>query len=115
MRDGTGGDLIENDIEAILRAQSEFIGSQSIILVADNWDEPRDMELVDQINKPVRVVLCGARGGVNSKYLDLARSTGGSVHVIAEDILNLAMVLEGESIEIQGKTYRLEKGRFVRK
>lgn len=114
MRAGSGGDLIENDVEALLRAQSQFTDCQSIILIADNWNAPRDLELVDQIEKPVRVVLCGARGGVNPKYLDMARATGGSVHVIEKDILDLALMMEGEEIEIQGQTYTLKDGKFVR-
>lgn len=85
---GYGGDGPENDIEAILEGQKKFKKAEQIILIADNNACVRDIELITQIGVPVHVILCGYRDsyGVNPQYLELAYTTGGSIHTIEEDI-----------------------------
>ena len=76
---GGGGDMPENDIEAILKGMEEYPDHGEIILIADNNACVRDIELANLIEKPVRIILCGYNkvNGVNPDYLNLADITGG--------------------------------------
>ena len=51
--------------------------------------------------------------GTEFDYLTIARYTGGSVHTIEDDLQDLRKVHDGETYEIDGSVYRLEKGRFI--
>ncbi|MBS3915029.1 MAG: hypothetical protein KG003_11050 [Bacteroidetes bacterium] len=113
MRNGNGGDGPENDVESILHIQDEFKNVKEVILIADNFANMRDFKLIEKIQVPVRVILCGASWGVNSEYLKLARSTGGSVHTMEQDLNTLANMMEGETIKIGKQKYKLQKGEFV--
>ena len=110
---GTGGDAPENDVESILFGIEKYPDTENIILIADNKSDIRDTALISLINKPVKVILCGTENGVNVQYLNLARSTGGSVHTIEEDLVNLIDINEGEEIRIDDTIYKIQKGKFV--
>ena len=56
--------------------------------------------------------LCGSGGSIHPDYLKLAYTTGGSIHTIEEDILNLARLNEGEIIKIAGRSYKIRNGEF---
>ena len=92
MLKGGGGDAPENDIEAILKGIEQFPNHSEIILIADNNACIRDIELVNDIQKPVRIIICGytKNRGLNPQYVEIAEATGGSIHTIDEDIYNLA-------------------------
>lgn len=113
MRSGGGGDIPENNLEAILRAIDECKDCDAIVMIADNYSSPRDMKLLPKIKKPVKVILCGAQRGVKPDYLDIAKATGGSVHLMEQDITDLSSVKEGDVIKIGKQTYRLERDHFV--
>jgi len=59
------------------------------------------------------VIVCGVFDAINKDYLKLVRDTKGSLHLIEEDIYNLAEIKEGETIKIHGVKYKLVKGEFV--
>ncbi len=88
MLKGGGGDGPENDLEAVLAGMEEFPEYGEIILIADNNACVRDIELLEYIDKPVRVVLCGYKSiwGVNPQYIEIAEQTGGSIHTMEEDL-----------------------------
>jgi hypothetical protein len=77
MKNGTGGDRVENDIEAVLQAKAKF-GKGNYILVADNLCKPRDLSLQNQINFPLNILICN---GIEAKqyYVDLSKNTGGVI------------------------------------
>lgn len=77
MRAGTGGDGVENDLEALIKAKNEF-GKADYVLVADNLCRPRDFSMISKIKFPVNILICN---GVEAKdyYLDIAEATGGKV------------------------------------
>lgn len=102
---GGGGDAPENDIEAILATEEKLNKKANLVLVADNYTHPRDMILVEKINNPVKVIVCGSEREINSAYLDLARATGGSIHTIEDDIYDLMKLSEGEEIKIANHIY----------
>lgn len=112
MRNGGGGDVPENNLEAVLYA-IEQCGDCEIVMIADNLASPRDFRLVSKVKRPVKVIVCGAQTGLNPDYLDIARATGGSVHLMEEDITSLSAVKEGETIVIGKQKFRLERGRFM--
>jgi TonB family protein len=112
MLNGTGGDIEENALEAILDAQQTF-DAESIIWIADNHSTPRDMELLEKVSTPVRVIVCGGLEGINTSLLDVARNTRGSIHLMEQDLFSLASLKEGESVEIHGFTYVIKGGKFV--
>jgi hypothetical protein len=114
MTQGNGGDDEENDVEALYKGMRFLKGYDEVILIADNHSTMRDLHLASHLSKPVKVILCGVdeRHPIHPDYLTLAHRTGGSVHTIEEDIEDLKRVSEGLEIDIQGRSYRLEKGKF---
>lgn len=114
MMKGGGGDCPENNIEALLAAEKKFPEAACQVLIADNWANVKDLSLVEQLSKPVRIVLCGVYdGNVNVEYLNLARKTKGSVHLMEQDLYDLSLLHEGELLRIGRKYYRVKKGSFV--
>lgn len=114
MFSGYGGDLPENNIEATLRGIEQFPKAKNVVMIADNWATPRDLEFADKLALPIKIILCGTHWGINTAYLDLAKKTGGSVHTIEKDIVDLAKLHEGESFELNHITYKILKGKFVK-
>lgn len=114
---GNGGDIPENNIEALLKAIRLFRGYDELVMIADNNAGVRDMILLDRVSRPVRVVLCGVTKDqpVHPHYLEIARATGGSVHTLEEDIAGLHQLQEGQTVEIAGFEYILHKGKLLRR
>lgn len=112
---GCSGDAAENDAEAVLKAQKIFPKATEIILIADNYAPIRDYELIMKIKKPVHVLLCGTKYGINIQYLNLARETGGSVHTLKQDLMNLIEKSEGDTFTFMGKRYIIQDGMIVEK
>lgn len=79
MRKGLGGEMPENDVEAITKSMEHYTDFKDLILVADN-SMIRDFDLWDQIKHPVRVILADGDWTVNPQYINLAYLTGGSFH-----------------------------------
>lgn len=110
---GYGGDGPENDLEAVLEAIERNPKAKEIVLIADNFAPIKDMSLLEKIDKPVRIILCGSVVGVNIQYLELARKTNGSVHSIEKDLNNLASMSEGKVFEISGKFFKIVDGKIT--
>ncbi|MEO7523242.1 MAG: hypothetical protein ABIT58_04070 [Ferruginibacter sp.] len=114
MQKGSGGDRAENDIEALLVGEKEFPANDFQVLIADNMADIRDKSLIKQLSKPVRVVLCGANAyNVNVDYLNLARETNGSLHLLDQDLYDLASLHDGQILKIGFKEYKIVEGAFV--
>jgi hypothetical protein len=122
---GNGGDSPENDVEALLYVQKYLKDSDDtrvprtaeLILVADALSPMRDCNLMGKINKPVRVILCGSESAegvaINVDYLTLAAATGGSIHTIEKDIMDIALTKEDEVITVCGNQYVRKNGAFI--
>lgn len=114
MKNGGGGDCPENNIEAVLEGLEHNPNCKEVIMIADNWAVPRDLSLLDKVKVPIRLILCGTQfGGINTAYLDMVRKNGGSVHTIEQDLYDLAKLMEGETIELDGVKYLIRNGHFV--
>jgi len=93
---GEGGDDPENDLEAILKAMTAYRDYQDIVLVADDSDI-RDMSLLKRIRKPVHIILCGTKRGINPQYIKLAIQTKGSLHTANNDVY-IKNLKEGDEV-----------------
>jgi hypothetical protein len=112
MRNGGGGDAPENNIEALITALDKCQSCDSVVMIADNWAPVKDISLIGSIKQPVKIVLCGVYDHINVDYLNIARKTGGSLHLIELDIYDLSKINEGGIIEIKGKKYQVINGEF---
>jgi hypothetical protein len=110
-----GGD-IENDLEAIFYAVKKYpTNIKNIVLIADNWENPCDMNLLAKLKKlkiPIRIVVCGVNKAINTNYLDIAHATNGSIHTIEEDLTEMGKITNGKIFKIQGIKYKLVAGHF---
>ena len=114
MSRGNGGDIPENNIEALLKAIEYYPNCKNIIMLADNWAPVKDIALLPKVTKPIKVIMCGSQGGIiNPHYLDIARATGGSVHLLQQDIDSFGNVKEGETITLGKRQYKLVGGKFT--
>ncbi|MEP7237300.1 MAG: hypothetical protein ABI685_05535 [Ferruginibacter sp.] len=114
MLKGGGGDYPENNIEALLKAEKAFPESEFLVMIADNWAAIKDKVLWQYLTKPVRIVVCGATEfNVNIDYLNLARKTKGSVHLMESDLYNLSGLKEGEILKVGKNSFIVKNGIFV--
>ncbi len=116
MKMGSGGDIPENNLEAILKGLRLSKNFDEVVMVADNHAGVRDMSLLPKIKHPVRIVLCGVSCGtpIHPHYLEIARKTGGSIHTIEQDIDALSKLKEGQIMDINGVMYKVKKGMLVK-
>lgn len=106
-RRGKGGDIPENDVEALIRGINRFEDFDELILIADNNSCMRDFQLIANLDVKVNVIVCGARYGINPQYINLAYLTGGSVHTMEEDIKHLNRMVIKKEIKVEGLKYKL--------
>lgn len=111
---GCGGDIPENNIEALLFAIKEAPNTKEFVMVADNTASVKDISLLSQVTKPVHIILCGTHFGINPQYLTIARKTGGSIHTMEKDLENLILKNEGEKFEFMGEYFQIQKGEVVK-
>ena len=113
MINGNGGSIPENNVEALLHGIKACPDCGSIVMIADNSSAVSDLSLLKNVNRPVHIILCGIHNEINTDYLDIAKSTKGSIHFLNDDLLNLTVMKEGETITIHGLKYRIVNGKFI--
>lgn len=114
MAKGGGGDYPENNIEALITGEKIFPAAEYQVMIADNWAPIKDKIFWNLLTKPVRIVVCGATEfNVNIDYLNLARKTNGSVHLMESDLYNLAGLKEGEILKVGKNSFVVKNGMFV--
>lgn len=110
-------DLKENDLEALLFTLEQFDEVDEIVLIADNVSPVRYPQLIDQIDKPVRIILCGKTlyqdQAIQHDYLELAKATNGSIHTIEDDLDNLDQIKDGTWIKVGDAYYKYRNGQFI--
>ncbi|CAF3752263.1 unnamed protein product [Rotaria sp. Silwood1] len=115
MKNGNGGDTPENDIEAILYGIAQCPNCSNLIHIADNQATPRDMVLLSNVNKPVKVITCQLNSSpVNPALLTIAAQTGGSLHTLEQDIINLSGIPVNGTIVIGRNTYQRTTSGYIR-
>lgn len=110
---GSGGDIAENNCEAIIKAINMFSNYEDIVLIADSWSPIRDIELLPQITKPIKVIVCGNDLGPHPDYVSLAYFTKGSLHFEDADIFDFSLLSENKVMNIKGTNYILKNDRVV--
>ena len=95
---GDGGDLEENDIEALIWAMEKHPDADEFTLIADNKSEVRDMSLMGKLKKPVRIILGRLPEEdfalLNMQYIELALRTKGSIHTYERDFYTRKELLD---------------------
>lgn len=108
---------IENNLEAIFYAVKKFPNEKKkIVMIADNWEDPCDLRLLPKLKElkvPVKIVICGIDRMINTSYLQIALETGGSIHTMEEDIVDLTKIGEGKTLKIGNYKFLLRGGRFT--
>lgn len=114
IKNGGGGDLAENNVEAILTALTQFPTAKSVVLIADNTAPVRDIELAKRIKKPVKIILCAfdRYDEVNPDFILIAYLTKGSLHTFDTDLIDFSKVT-GNSFEINGVNYLIYQNKKV--
>jgi len=113
---GSGGDIPENNMEALIKGTKQSTPFTDLIMVVDNDSPVKDIELLKNFHYPVHIILCGAsHGTINLDYLLIAWKTKGTIHTIEEDITRISKMMEGEEIVINGYTYIINGGKFIMK
>lgn len=114
MLSGTGGDTPENDIEALIKASALAKPFEELILVADNFAPVKDLVLLTNVNKPVRIIVCGSEySPIHPDYLYIAYKTNGSIHTLNEDLLDFSALKNKGEINIDGRIYKFENEKFI--
>lgn len=108
---GEGGDDPENDIEALLKSTMAYRDYGDIVLLADDSDI-RDMSLLKRLRKPVHIVLCGTKKGINPQYIKLAIHTKGSIHTVNNDVY-IKELKEGDEVWLDNDLFMYEGGNLV--
>lgn len=114
MSAGTGGDLPENDLEAISEALKRWPDTDTVLLVADNQAAIKDISLLKNIHKPVSVLVCGAGSFIHGDYIKLTTATGGKLFALEQEVKNLKGIKTGTRIQIGTATYEFQKGSLIR-
>jgi hypothetical protein len=114
MLKGNGGDEEENDLEVLIKATHLLEGYGDVVLIADNRSDIRDLALLNKLDRPVHVILCGVEADnyINSDYVKLAFHSGGSIHTSFASWENLQDLKPGERIAIGNMDYALKSGRI---
>jgi hypothetical protein len=107
MINGNGGDTPENDIEALLFGIQQCQNCSNVIHIADNQATPRDLILLKNVTKSVKVIVCQLGGyALNITLINIAANTNGSIYTFEEDIINLSGIPVNGTITIGARTYR---------
>jgi len=101
MSAGSGGDLPENNIEAILRSLKKWSDVDTVLMVADAHAPVKDMKILRFVDKPVQLVLCGDISNlIPLDYVRIARATKGSILTNDGEIRDLHIRKVGQTIEV---------------
>jgi hypothetical protein len=115
MRAGTGGDIPENNIEAVLETLKHWPDTDTVLLIADNEASVKDINLLKNVKKPVSVMLCGATEKIHKDYIEIAKVTGGRLFVLSTELAEIKKWQTGTEVKIRGKKFEYKNGELVRK
>lgn len=109
MKAGEGGDLPENNVEAILAAQDRCRDCDQVVMIADNYAPVKDLKLLSKVKVPVHIIVCGGTGEwVHPDYMTIAARTKGSVHTASIDLDMRNALEKNEPIRLGNREYRFD-------
>ena len=81
MKAGDGGDLPENNIEAVLRTIKKWPQVDTILMIADELAPVKDMALLKYVKIPVTIIVCShfGNGNIPKDYVKIAQFTKGGI------------------------------------
>lgn len=111
-----GGNRLENVVEALILGAKGKSPDEELLFIADNYSDVSDLDKLDELKVPVRVLLTDSDLGVNEHYLEIAYRTGGSIHTTYEDLSTdqLKALKDGEQLRVGKYAYQFFKGRFLK-
>ncbi len=110
MTNGDGGDLPENDLEAVLVSIRQYPAASRVILIADRESKVRDMPLLPQIDRPLIIIPCGLGNEIHPDYLQIAWFTGGSI-LLGRDELHFSQPrarIKRNTVRLAGVRYSFD-------
>jgi len=107
---GLGGDLPENNLEAVKAALKRWPDTDTVLMIADNNAPVKDMLLLSGIGKPVSVLACGVTNRIHPDYIKIVTTTGGKLFVLDKEIQNLKGLKNGNRINIGSSVFEYQKG-----
>ena len=113
MGKGTGGDLAENNVEAILKAIEVYPLADTVLMIADNQAPVKDIRLITKVKKPVNVLLCGINNSINPHMVDIARRTGGKLMFPGGAWFDLAKAREGQLLTVGNRVFEYRNQKFT--
>ncbi len=106
MNSGSGGDLPENNIEAILRSLKKWSDVDTVLMVADANAPVKDIRILRFVDKPVQLVLCGdITNLIPLDYVRIAKATKGNILTNDGEIRDLHLKKVGQTIEVGEAEY----------
>lgn len=111
MRNGGGGDLPENNFEALMAGYLQVKPKGDIIMIADNYSFPRDEVMLARFESRLKILLCHTEKGINTDYMNLARKYGFTLHSFKSDIVDF----NSNQLTVEGKTYQFVNGKYFLK
>jgi hypothetical protein len=115
MRAGTGGDIPENNLEAVVETLRRWPDTDTVLMIADNEASVKDMSLLKNIKKPVSVMLCGATGKIHKDYIEITKTTGGRLFVLSTELSEMKKWQNGTEMLLGGKKFEYRNGELIRK
>jgi hypothetical protein len=114
MSNGRGGDLPENDLEAVQQTLRQWPMTDTVLLIADNNAAVKDIVLLNSIKKPVSVMVCGSSNRVHADYIKIVNATGGKLFFLEHEVQNLGKLKNGNRIAIGSSIFEYQKGALVK-
>ena len=111
MENGNGGDYPENDLEAIMYAQRKDVKATGVLLVADNFSQVKDIELLNKVDLPIHILPCGLTGSIHKDYLEIVFKTNGKIYY-KDQIIDISNLPKGSTFKIR-KTNYIVTGRGI--
>jgi hypothetical protein len=115
MRAGTGGDIPENNLEAVVETLRRWPDTDTVLMIADNEASVKDMSLLKNLKKPVSVMLCGATGKIHKDYIEITKTTGGRLFVLSTELSEMKKWQNGSEVLLGGKKFEYRNGELIRK
>lgn len=110
MAKGMGGDIPENDLEAVKGALERWPDTDTVLLIADNEAPVKDLTLLAGLKKPVSVMVCGVDTKIHPDYIKITTATGGKLFVLETEVRNLKGIKNGEKVQIGKSLFQYQKG-----
>lgn len=109
---GLGGDLPENNLEAVIKTINRWPDTDTVLLIADINAAVKDISLLDQVKKPVSVMLCGLAPTVPPDYIKIVKATGGRLFMMNTEITTLKGLYSGQRMVIGGRLFEWRNNTF---